>query len=73
MAAAREATAPSAKDRARIPFRLRLKAWWEGYELEVHDKTRARRRTSAGPEEAAEEVITFERWGDAHRELMQAV
>ena len=73
MAAAREATASSAKDRARIPFRLRLKAWWEGYELEVHDKNRARSRKTAGADTADEAPIVFERWGDAHRELLQAV
>lgn len=73
MAAAREATASSGKDRARIPFRLRLKAWWEGYELEVHDKSRARRRKTAGAEDTVEAAISFERWDDAHRELLQAV
>jgi len=73
MAAAREASASSGKDQVRIPFRLRLKAWWEGYELQVHDKDRARRSRAAGAGDAAEETVAFERWDEAHREVLQGV
>lgn len=73
MAAAREASAPSGKVRRRIPFRLRLKAWWEGYDLQLLEKDRRPRGKTAGDGDSPEEPIVFERWDDSHRALLQAV
>jgi cyclopropane fatty-acyl-phospholipid synthase-like methyltransferase len=60
----------------KIPLRLRLKAWWEGYELDdlLDDGGRPRGRAGAGPAAGkADSFEPFAPWSETHLEVMQAV
>lgn len=71
MAAAQSSVAGKAGATVKIPFRMRLKAWWDGNDLEVRRK---QRKTGAGTASAAAPVRPpYERWNEAHLELLNAV
>ncbi len=73
MAAAPESAGQSEEASAKIPLKLRLKAWWEGYDLEVRQKQSERSDEAAQGDEEEQGIKPFERWDEAHLELLRTV
>jgi SAM-dependent methyltransferase len=69
MVAATEGQREPGKGRVKLPLRVRLKAWWEGHELEVRTKA----RPGTGKQAAPEQEPDFERWSEPHIEFLQSV
>ncbi|MGF1611892.1 MAG: SAM-dependent methyltransferase [Kiloniellales bacterium] len=67
MAAVSERPCEPAKPRVKLPLSLRLKAWWEGHELEVRHKPQSNATRQAPPQP------DFKRWSEPHIEFLQAV
>lgn len=72
--AAKRGVAPASK----APLRLRLKAWWEGYDLsEAEAASHARGAAGGGSAAAggsgAARALPFRPWSEIHLEVMQAV
>ena len=53
---------------AKVPLRLRLKAWWNGDEIRVKGG-----KGAAGGKAAVEQIEPFERWNEAHLKVTQAI
>ena len=62
-----------ARAASKIPFRLRLKAWWEGYDLDVRPKDATESDSGAGTARSQEPAKTFERWDESHIEILQSI